>query len=137
MSGIDPPVDLISNKAQHADGDEFVAMDFAIVRQMDHHRLSPNTDDQNRPICPGLVVNHALWQPKEVERRACNTPHRRQQLVAAGVQVAQWRRQYDTASFCAVPTHDVAHWINVARDEDTGGLLETISITGSASVTQR
>lgn len=109
---------------------EFVDIDFAVVRLLEAHQSVTITDSQSRPVCPGLEINHTLWQEKVTYRSGTNTPSRLQQLSDAGLQVAQWKERYDTACFVALPTSKVAHYMNVGRDPDTGGLLQTINLTG-------
>ena len=109
-------------------------VDVAIVRWMCAHPSTTERDTRNRPLCPGLTVNHALWIERYAERRGIRSANVRAQVAACGLNPSDWFERYQNASFGVIASERIAHVMNAARDPDTSGLLETLNFPGMQCV---
>ena len=108
---------------------------FAVIRWLTAHASVTESDELGRPVCPGLDCNHALWQYEQCRRDglyiARATDSLRIQLDRAGVSHLQWRQKYQDGRFDLIQIGAIRNTINIARDPDTTGLLQTVAMPGT------
>jgi hypothetical protein len=103
----------------------------AVVRWLAAHPLARGKDGEGRPMCSGLPANHALWDWHQCVRQPPlqHNAHARQQLEEEGIQWGD-SKPFQTASYGVVCVSDIVEFVNMSRDPDTQGFMQTISVYG-------